>query len=280
LPGFEKKQFWKEMTGEDFYFQARTNSIQLPTLHFLHKWMGYAMFPRDDIRKVRVGDLQLLYAVLKKIRISPVRLLVAHWFSTHELMGPVGCTSLITRLATNLGALNNSSVNFIEEARPCYGYESFRHARILKREHDGLHMIFENRGRLWLPNPGLSLYTVQVLLVDVQAAPVNRRIPRRAASAKMGYQPEPTWLGANPGPKAPVHTGYDDFDARNPRILRNPWEHSASQPAPQYMEEEDWPQGDDEQWQHRPYSQPARHSVDPLGASSSGAHHGHHHQNF
>jgi hypothetical protein len=30
------------------------------------------------------------------------------------------------------------------------------------------------------------------------------------------------------------------------------------------MEEEDWPQGDDEQWQHRPYSQPARHSVDPL----------------
>jgi hypothetical protein len=45
LPGFEKNQFWKEMTGEDFYFQARTNSIQLPTLHFLHKWMGYAMFP-------------------------------------------------------------------------------------------------------------------------------------------------------------------------------------------------------------------------------------------
>jgi hypothetical protein len=27
LPGFEKNQFWKEMTREDFYFQARTNSI-------------------------------------------------------------------------------------------------------------------------------------------------------------------------------------------------------------------------------------------------------------
>jgi hypothetical protein len=67
LPGFEKNQFWKEMIGEDFYFQARTNSIQLPTLHFLHKWMGYAMFPRDDIRKVRVGDFQLLYVALKKI---------------------------------------------------------------------------------------------------------------------------------------------------------------------------------------------------------------------
>jgi hypothetical protein len=136
------------------------------------------------------------------------------------LMGPVGCTSLITRLSTNLGALNNSSVNFIEEVRPCYGYESFRHARILKREHDGLYMIFENRGRLWLPNLGLSLYTVQVLLVDVQAAPMNRRIPRRAASVRMGYQPEPTWLDANPSPEAPVHTGYDDFDARNPCILR------------------------------------------------------------
>jgi hypothetical protein len=103
LPDFEKNQFWKEMTGEYFYFEARTNSIQLPTLHFLHKWMGYSKFPRDDIRKVKVGDLQLLYAALKKIRVSPVRLLVAHWFSTHELMDPVGCTSLITRLATNLG---------------------------------------------------------------------------------------------------------------------------------------------------------------------------------
>jgi hypothetical protein len=37
LPGFQKNQFWKEMIGEDFYFQAHTNSIQLPTLHFLHK---------------------------------------------------------------------------------------------------------------------------------------------------------------------------------------------------------------------------------------------------
>jgi hypothetical protein len=116
LPVFEKNQFWKEMTGENFYFQARTNSIQLPTLYFLHKWIGYAMFPRDDICKVRVGDLQLLYAMLKKIRVSPVCLLVAHWFSSHELMGPVGCTSLITHLAINLGALNNSLVNFIEEA--------------------------------------------------------------------------------------------------------------------------------------------------------------------
>jgi hypothetical protein len=73
---------------------------------------------------------------------------------------------------------------------------------------------------------------VQVLLVDVQVAPVNFQIPQRVASARMGYQPKPTWFDADPGPKALVHTGYDDFDARNPRILRNPWEHSASQPAP------------------------------------------------
>jgi hypothetical protein len=129
--------------------------------------MGYAMFPRDDICKVRVGDLQLLYAALKKIRVSHVHLLVAHWFSAHELMVPVGCTYLITHLATNLGALNNYSINFIEEARPCYGYESFRHARILKREHDAGYLIFENRGRLRLTNLGHSLYTMQVFLVNV-----------------------------------------------------------------------------------------------------------------
>jgi hypothetical protein len=128
--------------------------------------MGFALFPRDDPRKVRVGDLQLLYAALKKVKVSPVHLLVSHWFTTLDLIGPIGCTSLITRLAVSLNLLENASLDFIKEARPCFGYESFRHGRMLKRESDRLYMLYDH-GKIWLPNPELSIYSMQILLVDL-----------------------------------------------------------------------------------------------------------------
>ena len=85
------------------------------TLGMFHKWLGYNRFHRDDIRKVRIGDLQLLYAAINKIPTSPVILLVSHWLSIPSLQGPVGCTSLITRAASSLNLLENSSLEFIDE---------------------------------------------------------------------------------------------------------------------------------------------------------------------
>jgi len=43
-----------------------------------HKWIGYNLFHCDNIRKVRVGDLQLIYAAINKVPISPATLSVAH----------------------------------------------------------------------------------------------------------------------------------------------------------------------------------------------------------
>jgi len=57
-------------------------------------------------------DLQLLYAAINKIPTSPITLLVSYWLSISSLQGPVGCTSLITRLASNLNLLENSSLEF------------------------------------------------------------------------------------------------------------------------------------------------------------------------
>ena len=96
--------------------------MEHPTLRMFHKWIGYNLFHRDDIRKVRVGDLQLLYAAINKVLTSPVTLLVAHWLSIPSLQGPVGCTSLITRLASILNLVENSSLEFIDELRIYHGY--------------------------------------------------------------------------------------------------------------------------------------------------------------
>lgn len=70
LGDFNRYQFWKDLSREDFFYQPRTSDIKHPTLHFLHKWMGFALFLRDDPHKVRIGDLQLLYAALKKVKVS------------------------------------------------------------------------------------------------------------------------------------------------------------------------------------------------------------------
>ena len=117
LPNFERHQFWREISRDVFYSQARTSDMEHPTLRMFHKWLGYNLFHRDDIRKVRVGDLQLLYAAINKTPTSPVTLLVSHWLSIPSLWGPVGCTSLITRRASSLHLLENSSLEFIDELR-------------------------------------------------------------------------------------------------------------------------------------------------------------------
>jgi hypothetical protein len=127
--------------------------------------MGFVFFPQDDPHKVREGDLQLMYAAIKKIRVSLVRLLVEHWLATSNLKGVVGCTSLVTRIAFCLNLLENASLEYINEFRPYIGYGHFRHAHLLKRERDGLYMLYP-RGRIRLPNPKLSLYSVRTLLID------------------------------------------------------------------------------------------------------------------
>jgi hypothetical protein len=72
--------------------------------------MSFVFFPWDDPHKVREGDLQLMYAAVKKIRVSLVCLLVEHWLATPNLKGSIGCTSLVTRIAFGLNLLENASL--------------------------------------------------------------------------------------------------------------------------------------------------------------------------
>jgi hypothetical protein len=74
LTNFDRHQFWREISRDQYFLQPRTSDIEHPTLHMFHKWIGFVLFPRDDIRKVRVGDLQLLYAAINKMQMSPVTL--------------------------------------------------------------------------------------------------------------------------------------------------------------------------------------------------------------
>ena len=97
--------------------------------------------------------------------------MVSHWLSIPSLQGPVGCTSLITRLASNLHLLENSSLDFIEELRIYHGYDTFRQARMLKKEGNIMYMLYDDKGKIRLPNPNLGLYVVQNFLIEIAVTP-------------------------------------------------------------------------------------------------------------
>lgn len=107
---------------------------------------------------------------------SLVHLLVEHWLATPNLMGSIGCTLLVTRITYALDLLEISSSEYIDELRLYIGYECFRHAHLLKREYDGLHMRY-SKGRIWLPNLEMGLYYVNSYHIEFQAEPVNSQAP-------------------------------------------------------------------------------------------------------
>ena len=64
-----------------------------------------------------VDELRILYAMVNKIKFSPVKFMVCQWLENYRLVGPVECTSLITRIAQGLGVLNWAKFCYIETPR-------------------------------------------------------------------------------------------------------------------------------------------------------------------
>ena len=64
--------------------------------------------------------------------------MMIQWKEIPDLKGEVGCTSLVTRIATNLGLLENASVAYIDDIPRCLiHYEYFNQAHMLKRVKTG-----------------------------------------------------------------------------------------------------------------------------------------------
>ena len=80
----------------------------------MHKWLGFSLFPRSDFHTVRNDELKLLYAMIKRKKVSAVKFLMNLWLEISGLKGDVGCTSLVIRLAKNLGLLEDASITYID----------------------------------------------------------------------------------------------------------------------------------------------------------------------
>ena len=124
IQDFYKTKFWREIFGKTDFFHPRTNDINNPTLHFMHKWLGMTLFPRNDTRTIRTDDLKLMYAMVKRKKVSPIKFMMNQWLKVFTLVGDVECPSLVTRIATNMGLMQRSFVSLITEC-PYIDFEYF-----------------------------------------------------------------------------------------------------------------------------------------------------------
>jgi hypothetical protein len=79
------------------------------------------------------------------------------------MLGPFECTSMVTRIAMNLGCPEMANLAYIAGDVPNLGLDHFVHAHILCKELDhSLSMLYDHKA-IWLPNTGLRLYSYESL---------------------------------------------------------------------------------------------------------------------
>lgn len=126
---------------------------------------------------MRNNELMILYAMVNKIKISPVRAMVSQWLENFKMTGPIECTSLITRIALKIGALDGNAIPFIEEPRFLIDRSYLVQGHTLKNGSDGsLVFLFPGyTNEIPLPNPGFHLYNCQSLTIPLTTQEEARR---------------------------------------------------------------------------------------------------------
>ena len=104
--------------------------------------------------------MQILYAMLKNIKIALVKEIFRHWLETFKVSTCISCTSLVTRIATSIGALDEQDVTYM--STPCIDINEHY---LMQGHHlkyvDAGNLVFFFLGytnEIPLPNPGFSLY--------------------------------------------------------------------------------------------------------------------------
>nr|ABA98746.1 hypothetical protein LOC_Os12g33500 [Oryza sativa Japonica Group] len=88
ISGFEKNRFWEDISGAPICKKPRTNDIHNPTLRLMHKWIAMTLFPRGDLRPIRGDELIIMFAMVRKIKIAPVKCMIRQC-CTNEIPLPI-----------------------------------------------------------------------------------------------------------------------------------------------------------------------------------------------
>jgi hypothetical protein len=76
--------------------RIRFSDIYNSILRFLHRWISFTLFPVRELCSVTVAELKCLFAMVHKIRYSPVANIVDYFKEIRTLAGLIKCTSMVT----------------------------------------------------------------------------------------------------------------------------------------------------------------------------------------
>ena len=95
------------------------SDIHNPTLRFFHRWISFTLFPTRERRSVTVPEFKCLFAMVRRIRYSPVADIIDHFREICTQTEPIECTSLVTPIALNLGwQICHEWCSFLGTCRP------------------------------------------------------------------------------------------------------------------------------------------------------------------
>jgi hypothetical protein len=101
MRNFNKVEFSDAISGK--FTRLRFSDIHNPSLRFLHRWMSFTLFPAVELRSIATTELKCLFTKVNRIKYTPVADIVDYFKKVHKMSGPIECTSMVTRIAMNLG---------------------------------------------------------------------------------------------------------------------------------------------------------------------------------
>jgi hypothetical protein len=158
MRNFNKVEFSDTISGKSA--RLRFSDIHNPSLRFLHRWMSFTLFPIMELRSVTTAKLKCLFAMVNRIKYTPVGNIVDYFTNVSKILGPNECTSLVTWIAMNLGY---SDLAYIEGDVPVLCLDHYVHAHILREEPNYSVSMLYGRKVIRLPNLALQLYSCESL---------------------------------------------------------------------------------------------------------------------
>jgi hypothetical protein len=180
LSHFNHHKFWGEILGQAVVgkFQPRNMEIQNRTLRLLYRWVAMTLFPRDDVRIVHNDELRILFAMVKKIKISPIMPMIKQWLQNFKMSRSITCTSLVTRITSKIDALEDQ--NFVYISTPCLiiDEDCLVQGHTFKHDASGNLVVFfpGYTNEFPLQNPRLHLYNCRELTFTLVSQEEARRI--------------------------------------------------------------------------------------------------------
>jgi hypothetical protein len=143
--------------------RLRFSDIHNPRLRFLHRWMSFTLFPIVKLRFVTTSEIKCLFAMVNRIKYTPVADIFDYFTNVSKISGPIEYTSLVTRIVMNLGY---SDLAYIEGDVHVLSLDHFVQAHIFREEPDYSISMLYGRKAIQLPNPALQLYSYESLTLQ------------------------------------------------------------------------------------------------------------------